>query len=321
LGNFPQGWSEWNDKFRNNIRAFWRGDAGAMGEFIRRFCGSSDIYQHRRRAPSASVNYICSHDGFTLNDLVSYQHKHNEANLENNRDGDNNNLSWNCGVEGSTDNPRILALREQYKRNLIASLMLSKGVVQLLAGDEFGNSQQGNNNSYCQDNEIGWLDWQWLNPEQFAEHAGQDLFRFCQKLIQLRKRYQTFWQDNFFQDKEHKEPDSRYSQVHWFNHRGQPMQPEDWNSPATKTLCVQLKRWRTETEARQFILLFNLSASIVDFVLPALDADHGRYLLFDTAIEGGLMSRECDRKNQPYPAIEHSLVLFVDRLIDKKQGF
>src|SRR5215468_10398747 len=159
VGNFPAGWAEWNDKYRDTIRAYWKGDGGLIGEFARRITGSSDLYGRSGRRPYASVNYVAAHDGFTLTDLVSYNEKHNEANLEDNRDGHNHNLSWNCGVEGPTDDPAIRALRARQKRNLLGTLLLSQGVPMLLAGDELGRTQRGNNNAYCQDNEISWVDW------------------------------------------------------------------------------------------------------------------------------------------------------------------
>ena len=165
VGNFPSQWSEWNGKYRDNVRRFWKGDGATVSEFATRFCGSSDLYEWSSRLPSASVNFLTCHDGFTLHDLVSYNQKHNDANGENNRDGADNNDSWNCGAEGTTDKPEINSLREQQKRNLLATLFLSQGVPMLLAGDELGKSQQGNNNTYCQDGELTWLDWN-LNDAQ-----------------------------------------------------------------------------------------------------------------------------------------------------------
>nr|MDQ6924589.1 glycogen debranching protein GlgX [Pseudomonadota bacterium] len=159
VGNFPPGWAEWNDKYRDTMRAYWKGDGGLIGEFSRRLTGSSDLYGRHGRLPHASINFITAHDGFTLDDLVSYNEKHNEANLEENRDGNNNNLSWNCGVEGPTDDPAINALRARQKRNMLATLLLSQGVPMLVAGDEIGRTQNGNNNAYCQDNGLSWLDW------------------------------------------------------------------------------------------------------------------------------------------------------------------
>ena len=159
VGNFPAGWAEWNDRYRDGMRAYWKGDGGQIGEFARRFTGSADLYGRSGRQPHASINFITAHDGFTLTDLVSYNDKHNEANGEENRDGHNHNLSWNCGVEGPSDEPAIVELRARQRRNFLATLLLSQGAPMLLAGDELGRSQQGNNNAYCQDNELNWLDW------------------------------------------------------------------------------------------------------------------------------------------------------------------
>src|ERR1043165_7101952 len=159
VGNFPPGWAEWNDKYRDTMRAYWKGDGGVIGDFARRLTGSSDLYGRSGRSPWASINFITAHDGFTLHDLVSYNDKHNEANGEDNRDGHNHNLSWNHGVEGPTDDVKIVELRERQKRNMLATLLLSQGTPMVLAGDEFGRTQQGNNNAYCQDNEISWVNW------------------------------------------------------------------------------------------------------------------------------------------------------------------
>ena len=182
LGNFPPGWAEWNGQYRDAVRRFWKGDSGLVAELASRVAGSSDIFGYRGRRPWASINFITAHDGFTLQDLVSYNDKHNEANGEDNRDGNDDNLSWNCGVEGPSDDPAIVALRERQKRNLLATLLLSHGVPMLLAGDEIGRTQRGNNNAYCQDNEISWLDWENIRPED------EDLARFVSYLVHLRRR-------------------------------------------------------------------------------------------------------------------------------------
>ena len=159
MGNFPVGWTEWNGNYRDSVRAFWKGDGGLTGELATRLSGSSDLYQEDGRRPYASINFITCHDGFTLQDLVTYSEKHNEANKEDNRDGANDNRSWNCGEEGPTDDPKINALRTRMRRNFVATLLFSQGVPMLLAGDEMGHTQSGNNNTYCQDNELTWLDW------------------------------------------------------------------------------------------------------------------------------------------------------------------
>ncbi|MDQ6912958.1 MAG: glycogen debranching protein GlgX, partial [Verrucomicrobiota bacterium] len=192
VGNFPVLWAEWNGKYRDAIRSFWKGDEGRIGEMAYRLTGSPDLYQHNGRRPYASINFITAHDGFTLNDLVSYNDKHNEANGENNNDGDNNNHSWNHGVEGPTDDPETNALRARQRRNMLVTLLLSQGVPMICAGDEWARTQKGNNNAYCQDNEISWLNW---------EHSEEqkDLLEFTKKLIQLRREHPVFRRPKFFQ--------------------------------------------------------------------------------------------------------------------------
>jgi glycogen operon protein len=180
VGNFPPGWTEWNGKYRDCIRDYWRGADSMLGEFAARFTGSPDLYQDDNRRPTASINFITAHDGFTLHDLVSYNEKHNEANGENNQDGESHNRSWNCGAEGPTDKNEVLTLRKQQKRNLLSTLFLSQGIPMIVAGDEISRTQQGNNNAYCQDNEISWINW--------AE-ADKELLEFTQKLISLRKSF------------------------------------------------------------------------------------------------------------------------------------
>ncbi|HSS26777.1 MAG TPA: glycogen debranching protein GlgX, partial [Usitatibacter sp.] len=191
VGHFPAGWAEWNDQYRDTMRAYWKGDGGLIGDFANRLTGSHDLFGHNDRGPTASVNFITAHDGFTLNDLVSYNEKHNEANGEDNRDGNTNNLSWNCGAEGPTYDPKILQLREQQKRNFLATMILSQGVPMLVAGDEVGRTQQGNNNAYCQDNEINWHDWYW-------DDSRWSLLNFTKKMIKLRKAHPIFRRRDFF---------------------------------------------------------------------------------------------------------------------------
>ena len=192
VGNFPPLWSEWNGKYRDTIRDFWRGQPATLPEFASRLTGSSDLYQQDSRRPVASVNFVTAHDGFTLADLVSYDHKHNEANGEDNRDGSDDNRSWNCGAEGPTDDPGILALRARQKRNFLATLLLSQGVPMLLAGDEMGRTQRGNNNAYCQDNEISWVDWAVRNEDD------QELLDYVRALIRLRAEHPVFRRRRFF---------------------------------------------------------------------------------------------------------------------------
>jgi glycogen operon protein len=220
LGAFPKGWAEWNDRYRDTIRAFGKAHGATIGEFATRFTGSSDLYEWRGRKPHASVNFVCAHDGFTLHDLVSYNDKHNEANREDNRDGSNHNLSWNCGAEGETDDAAINALRRRQKRNYLAMLLLSQGVPMLLAGDEIGRTQGGNNNAYCQDNEISWLNWN-LRPEDRA------LLEFVRQLIGLRRRHPVFRRGEYLQG--HAVGPDAIKGITWLTPHGQEMSPESWH--------------------------------------------------------------------------------------------
>ncbi|MGH8136914.1 MAG: glycogen debranching protein GlgX, partial [Steroidobacteraceae bacterium] len=192
VGNFPPGWNEWNDKYRDTMRAYWKGDGGLIGDFAQRFTGSSDLYEASGRKPHASINFVTAHDGFTLDDLVSYNEKHNEANLEENRDGENNNLSWNCGAEGPTDDPAVVDVRERQVRNFLATLLLSQGVPMISHGDEIGRTQRGNNNTYCQDNELTWIDWN-------LDAVKRTLLQFTAKLVALRQSQPTLRRRNYFQ--------------------------------------------------------------------------------------------------------------------------
>ncbi|MEO8163924.1 MAG: glycogen debranching protein GlgX, partial [Betaproteobacteria bacterium] len=270
VGNFPHGWAEWNDRYRDRMRSYWKGDPGLIGEVARRLTGSEDIYGWSGKRPHASINFVTAHDGFTLHDLVSYNDKHNEANGEDNRDGHNNNLSWNCGVEGPTDDPEILALREQQKRNLLSTLLLSQGVPMLLAGDERGHTQQGNNNAYCQDNELSWLDW---TPG--AEGAA--LTNFVQRVIALRRAHPSFRRRNFFEGIP-RQGDS-VKDVTWLKPDGTEMTPEDWNNSNARCLA-KLCAGNSITERGprgealrddDFLLLFNAHHDEIPFTLPATD--------------------------------------------------
>ena len=251
VGQFPSGWVEWNDRYRDTMRAFWlRGDC-SRGEFARRLCASSDLFQQRGRAPSASLNYVVSHDGFTLRDLVSYDRRHNEANGENNRDGHGHNLSWNCGVEGPTDDPQVLALRARLQRALLATLLMSQGTPMLVAGDELGHTQQGNNNPYCQDNPITWIDW---------SQADSALVDFCSRLIGLRRRLLPL-ADAWY--------DARDGErgLSWLRPDGQLVLPADWNDPGRHALGVHIARpGRAE---RPLLLLVNAGDHALAFTLPS----------------------------------------------------
>src|SRR5213593_2764523 len=223
VGNFPVPFSEWNGKFRDAMRSFWRGDEGFIGEVAYRLTGSPDLYQHDGRRPYASINFVTAHDCFTLSDLVSYDKKHNELNGDSNNDGDNNNLSWNCGVEGPTDDAQINALRERQRRNFLTTLFLSQGVPMLTGGDEWGRSQKGNNNAYCQDNEISWFDWT-------RDEKQNQFLQFTRRLIWFRKAHPVFRRPKFFRGRRIRASEIR--DVMWFNPGGSEMSEEEWASPS-----------------------------------------------------------------------------------------
>jgi isoamylase len=282
VGNFPHGWAEWNDRYRDSMRSYWKGDGGVIGDVAQRLTGSQDLYGWSGKRPHASINFVTAHDGFTLHDLVSYNDKHNEANGENNQDGHNNNLSWNCGTEGPTDDPAVLALRERQKRNLLATLLLSQGVPMLLAGDERGHTQQGNNNAYCQDNELSWLDWA-AAPEREA------LTSFVQRVIALRRTHPSFRRRNFFAGKP--VGDGTVKDVSWLKPDGNEMTPQDWNDVNARCLGKLISGHGISERGPRgqqlvdddFLLLFNAYHDEVPFVLPAA-AEGGWHLLLDTAM-------------------------------------
>jgi len=268
VGNFPVLWTEWNGIYRDTMRDFWRGEAG-VSQFAERFTGSSDLYQHDGRRPFASINFMTAHDGFTLRDLVSYNDKHNEANLEENRDGDNHNRSWNHGVEGETDDPAINILRERQQRNFLATLLLSQGVPMVLGGDEFGRTQGGNNNAYCQDNETSWFDWE-------LDERQQHLLGFTKRLIDFRKRHPVFRRATFLTGEE--QLGSGSPDVWWFRPDGRKMTQRNWQLPETQTLGVYLNGAEIPTLSPQgapviddtFLILFNAQPEDVVFTLPAV---------------------------------------------------
>jgi glycogen operon protein len=291
VGNFPVLWSEWNGKYRDTVRRFWKGDDYTLSEFATRLSGSSDLYQTDGRKPYASINFITCHDGFPLHDLVSYNDKHNEANGENNQDGANDNNSWNCGAEGPTDDPAVNALRWQQKRNLLATLLLSQGVPMLLAGDELSHTQQGNNNAYCQDNEITWLNWD-LTEEQ---RAFSDLAR---ALLHLRRTQPVFQRRKFFQGRAiHGEG---IQDISWFDSSGQEMTEEAWNTGHMRCLGVRLAGdligdvdERGESVVGDtMLLLLNAHHEAIPFLLPATQEKQPWERLLDTAEPQG-EPRQC----------------------------
>ncbi|MEO8303895.1 MAG: glycogen debranching protein GlgX [Betaproteobacteria bacterium] len=281
VGNFPGGWTEWNDRYRDTMRAFWKGDGGLIGEFAQRLAGSSDLYQHTGRRPHASINFVTAHDGFTLHDLVSYNDRHNDANLENGNDGHSANLSWNCGVEGDTDDPGIRALRERQKRNLIATLLLSQGVPMLVAGDEMGRTQRGNNNAYCQDNEVSWVDWD-------LDDDDHRLVEFVARVIALRKAHPVFHRRRFFQGRPIRGGAAK--DLQWLSPEGREMTDDEWSHSHAHCLGVYLSGTGiVETDERgrplrddSFLVLVNAHHEPVPFVLPVPDGETHWTVVLDT---------------------------------------
>ena len=318
VGNFPVGWAEWNDRYRNTVRSYWKGDAGTVGDLAYRLTGSSDLYAHSGRRPYASVNFVTAHDGFTLQDLVSYNEKHNEANGENNRDGNNDNRSWNCGVEGPTDDPNILALRAKQKRNMLATLLLSQGVPMIYAGDAIGHTQMGNNNAYCQDNEISWLRWD-LQPQD------RDLLSFAQRIINLRKRHPIFRRRRFFQGRPIK--GANVKDVLWLNPTGGEMTEEQWRDASTCCLGMFLAgQGLDETDERgrklgdeNFLVLLNSYHEDVAFALPAFHPATRWVAWMDTSRENGLRNADTHDAGTSYPLQARSMVILLERRNGKKE--
>ena len=274
VGNFPPLWTEWNGKYRDTVRDFWRGEPATLGEFASRITGSSDLYKEDGRRPIASINFVTAHDGFTLRDLVSYNEKHNEANGEDNNDGESHNRSWNCGVEGPTDDPAVNTLRSQQQRNFLTTLLLSQGVPMLLHGDELGRTQGGNNNGYCQDNETSWVHW------DLADQA-RDLLAFTQRLVELRRQHPVFRRRRFFAGWAAHGGESEVGDIGWFQPDGQHMDEQSWDNSLARSMMVFLNGAAIpEPDARgnqvvddSFLVLFNGSPDPLPFVLP--DASYG----------------------------------------------
>jgi isoamylase len=278
VGNFPPAWTEWNGKFRDCVRDFWRGEPRTMGEFAARLSGSSDLYEDNGRRPHASINFVTAHDGFTLRDLVSYNHKHNEANGEDNQDGEDHNRSWNCGVEGPTDDPEVNDLRARQQRNFLATLLLSQGVPMVLHGDELGRTQQGNNNTYCQDSELTWVDW---------EHADEGLVEFVRTLTRLRAEHPVFRRRRFFTGRSGK---GQLPDIEWLRADSTRMGDDDWET-GKRTLAVFLNgdalaepgsRGEPITDD-SFLMLLNASPDDVEFTLPGGPYAESWQLVLDTA--------------------------------------
>ena len=273
LGRFPPGWAEWNDKYRDTVRSFWRRDPGRVGEFAERFAGSSDVFRHNGRKPTAGINFPTAHDGFTLCDLVSYNERHNEVNLEGNADGHSDNLSWNCGAEGPTADAEVNRLRQRQMRNFLATLFFSQGVPMLQGGDEFGRTQRGNNNAYCQDNEISWVDWH-------LRSVNADLLRFVQLLAQLRRRHEEFRRETFLKGAASR---AGVKDVTWLNAGGSEMRQADWQDANLRSLSIWFGK--RHNMGGRLLLLLNAGGSAQTFILPVSAADEPWIRHFDTALD------------------------------------
>jgi isoamylase len=289
VGNFPPQWTEWNGKYRDTVRDFWRGEPSTLGEFASRITGSADLYEHSGRRPVASINFFTAHDGFTLHDLVSYNEKHNDANGENNNDGESHNRSWNSGVEGPTDDPAVLAIRAKQQRNFLATLLLSQGVPMILHGDELGRTQQGNNNTYAQDSELSWIDW---------ANADQSLIEFTAAVSRLRKEHPTFRRSRFFDGRPvRRGAGEPLTDIAWLTAEGAEMAPEDWDASLGRFIGVFLNgqgiagrdpRGERITD-RSFLVYFNADVEAVECTIPTDEHSPAWEIVVDTA---GVLANE-----------------------------
>lgn len=313
VGNFPIRWAEWNGKYRDNVRAYWKGDMGLIGELAYRLTGSADLFEHGGRKPYASINFVCAHDGFTLYDTVAYNDKHNDANGENNQDGHNDNRSWNCGEEGPTDDEGVNALRRRQVRNFLATLLLSQGVPMLVGGDEFARTQQGNNNSYCQDNEISWFNW---------EHADwqKQILEFTTRLIAFRKEHPVFRRPKYFQGR--RLSGSAMKDIMWFDTGGSEMTESEWNSGTSRCLGMLLSGDALDVRDVQgrairgstFLVLFNAHHEVVKFALPGKQEVNWEMSL-NTRLESGFPdSVERHRAGDEIEVMERSMCVL--RLVE-----
>ncbi|MBY0449910.1 MAG: glycogen debranching protein GlgX [Cyanobacteria bacterium] len=306
VGNFPVLWTEWNGRYRDTVRHFWRGDNGCLSDFATRFSGSSDLYAHSGRKPHASINFVTAHDGFTMADLVSYNDKHNQANGEDNRDGENHNISDNCGAEGPTDDTEILRRREKRRRNLMATLLLSLGVPMISGGDEMGRTQHGNNNAYCQDNPLSWYDW---SPSQ----SDQDFYQFVRRMIRLRKHQPVLQRRRFYTGKSKR--GAEFKDIYWFTPFGRDMEMEDWQNPLLKTVGILLEGSAIAEMDEQghaikgetLLILINADCHPVTFQLPYHRTQNTWEHLEDTS---QTISWSTWEPGASYLLQENSLVLF-----------
>jgi glycogen operon protein len=310
VGGFPPGWAEWNDRYRDTVRRYWRGDAGMLPELAARIRASADLFDHRGRRPWATVNFITAHDGFTLADLVSYNEKHNEANQEDNRDGHTENLSFNFGVEGPTDDPAIRAQREQQKRNLLALLLLSQGTPMLLAGDEIGRSQQGNNNAYCQDNGLNWLDWEALLA------ANGLLLEFTRKLIRLRREHPVLRRMRFMHGRE-TSPDG-IKDITWFAPQGNEKTSEQWQDVQARCVGLMLNGQVAPAIGADglplpddlLLIVMNSHHDAVEFALPEVPVQGPWLRVLDTAEPALDPAAAAPAPDGPFAMAGRSLAVF-----------
>ena len=318
LGGFPPRWAEWNDRYRDTVRRFWKGDAGQVSDLATRITGSSDIFENRGRRPWASINFVTAHDGFTLADLVSYNDKHNEANGEDNRDGHDHNNSWNCGIEGSTDDADIRRLRLKQRCNLIGTLLLSQGVPMLLAGDEFGQTQRGNNNVYCQDNELSWIDWRPIDGEE------RPLVEFVRAIIHLRRDHIVFHRRRFFHARFI--PGTEIQDITWLRPDGGEMIEADWADAEARCLgfLIRGEAGQHHLTARgepqpddSFFVALNASHEPVARVMPSIEVGHGWERLIDTDAyasgDGGRADHRFHADGEVFDVAPRSLVVMIRR--------
>lgn len=317
VGNFPVGWAEWNGRYRDSIRRYWKGDGDQVGELAYRLTGSSDLYETSGRRPHASINFVTAHDGFTLNDLVSYNEKHNEANGEDNRDGTDDNSSWNCGVEGPTDDPDVNELRDRQKRNFLATLLFSQGVPMICGGDEIGRTQRGNNNAYCQDNELSWYDWK-------LDRSARELFAFAQQLIALRHEHPVLRRRRFFQGRQIW--GSEVKDVAWFRPDGKEMTDEDWSKGYVRCLGLRLAGDAIEEKDEKgrriigdtLLLLLNAHHESLSFTMPAHKRGVRWEPLLETAVHEELKSISFLKGGDQFDLAGRSMAVLRLRGQDKK---
>ncbi len=311
VGNFPVGWTEWNGKYRDEVRAYWKGEGGFVDDLAYRLTGSSDLYERGGRRPHASINFVTAHDGFTLHDLVSYNEKHNEENGEDNNDGESHNTSWNHGEEGPTSDPEIRRLRNRQKRNILATLLLSQGVPMIVYGDELGRTQNGNNNAYCQDNEISWVDWD-------LSQADRNFMAFVRRVIRLRKEHPAFKRRNFFQGRKIQGADVK--DITWLNPDGQEMSDDEWDNSFARSLGLQMAGYsedQYDVEGRpeiddDFVLLFNAHHEEISFTIPPNPEDARWEVLVDTSYAAGLRSDGFFKPGADYPLRARSMVVLAN---------